>query len=192
MKNQELKELIVDNVCLLICIIVLFVCAVMINKCIDKAFPNEVIKPAAAKAVGFNYQPRFIPFSSIQSEYATDTPKPKKHSSPKKHSRPKKHHKPKHKAPSQQSKKHLTKRGGVCYFNGYKETWYSQQVLPGKGLKIPGRHVDSQGLVKDKNNYIVIASNNLSKGTVITISLGKAKVYDHCPTPGVIDVYTNW
>lgn len=33
----------------------------------------------------------------------------------------------------------LTKDKGVNYFNGHRETYYSQRVLPGHGLNIPGR-----------------------------------------------------
>ena len=54
----------------------------------------------------------------------------------------------------------LTKSKGVNYFNGHRETWYSQKVLPGKGLKIPGRHVDSRGLVCDGDGYICVASSD--------------------------------
>lgn len=92
----------------------------------------------------------------------------------------------------------LTKSGGVCYNNpyGYKETWYSQKVLPGGGLKIPGRHVDDRGLVCDIDGYICVAINVNDKrfpyGSMIQTSLGMAKVYDHGCAPGVIDVYVNW
>ena len=39
---------------------------------------------------------------------------------------------------------------GVVYFNGHKETYYSQNVLPGGGLRIPGRHVAEDGTVRDE------------------------------------------
>ena len=51
----------------------------------------------------------------------------------------------------------LSKSKGVVYFNGHKETYYSQKVLPGKGLNIPGRHVDSRELVCDGDGYISIS-----------------------------------
>lgn len=92
----------------------------------------------------------------------------------------------------------LTKSGGISYNNpyGYKETWYSQKVLPGKGLTIPGRHVDERGLVCDGDGYICVAINvNDSKfpyGSIMETSLGLAKVYDHGCAPGVIDVYVAW
>ena len=34
------------------------------------------------------------------------------------------------------------RRAGVIYYNGYIVTYYSEKVLPGPGLKIPGRHSD--------------------------------------------------
>lgn len=86
----------------------------------------------------------------------------------------------------------LTKSRGVCNYNGFIEKWYSQRVLRGGGLKIPGRHVTPDGLVRDKDGFIVVATKHFNKGTVLNISLGKAKVYDKCPIDRVIDVYTNW
>ena len=50
----------------------------------------------------------------------------------------------------------LTRSLGRIKFNGHWETWYSQKVLPGKGLKIPGRHVDKDGLIRDGNGYIFV------------------------------------
>lgn len=86
----------------------------------------------------------------------------------------------------------LTKSKGVNYFNGHRETWYSQKVLPGKGLKIPGRYVDSRGLVCDGDGYICVASSDYPKGTIVETSLGTGKVYDcGCPS-GTIDIYCNW
>lgn len=86
----------------------------------------------------------------------------------------------------------LTKSKGVNYFNGHRETWYSQKVLPGKGLKIPGRHVDSRGLVCDSDGYICIASSDYPKGTILETSLGTGKVYDCGCASSTIDIYCNW
>ena len=86
----------------------------------------------------------------------------------------------------------LTKSKGVNYFNGHRETWYSQKVLPGKGLKIPGRHVDSRGLVCDSDGYICVASSDYPKGTIVETSLGTGKVYDSGCASGTIDIYCNW
>lgn len=86
----------------------------------------------------------------------------------------------------------LTRSKGVVYYNGHRETWYSQKVLPGEGLKIPDRHVDSRGLVCDGDGYICVASSDLAKGTIVETSLGTGKVYDcGCPK-NTIDIYCNW
>lgn len=88
----------------------------------------------------------------------------------------------------------LTKRDGV-YWNpntGLKETWYSQKVLPGGGLKIPGRHVNNEGFVCDGDGYICVSSSTYPKGTIIETSRGMGKVYDSGCEPGVLDIYVNW
>ena len=77
---------------------------------------------------------------------------------------------------------------GVLYQNGFRYTYYSQRVLPGGGLDIPGRHVEG-GYVRDKDNYIVLASKYHKKGTVLDTPIGIGKVYDYCPTDKTIDVY---
>lgn len=86
----------------------------------------------------------------------------------------------------------LTKSKGVFYFNGHRETWYSERVLPGGGLHIPGRHTDEAGLVRDGDGYICVASVDYPKGTVVQTSLGAGKVYDSGCASGTIDIYTNW
>lgn len=86
----------------------------------------------------------------------------------------------------------LTKESGVNYFNGRRETWYSQRVLPGGGLNIPGRHVAIDGTIRDADNYIVVAASDLAKGTILETSLGVAKVYDSGCAPGTTDIYVDW
>lgn len=88
----------------------------------------------------------------------------------------------------------LTKSKGAIYYNGHKETYYSQRVLPGVGLRIPGRHVADDGTIRDADGYISVAANTsyLSKGTTLLTSLGPAKVYDSGCAYGVIDIYVNW
>lgn len=82
---------------------------------------------------------------------------------------------------------------GVLYWGDYRWTWYSQNVLPGGGLNIPGRHVDDNGYVCDENNYICLASNDLSKGTVVSTPFGKSgKIYDSGCASGTLDVYVAW
>ncbi|WP_071130900.1 coiled-coil domain-containing protein [Enterococcus timonensis] len=78
---------------------------------------------------------------------------------------------------------------GVVYANGYKFTYYSQSVLPGGGLSIPGRHVSSDGYVCDGDGYIVAAGSD-AKGTVIPTPFGaSAKIYDRGTTGNHIDIY---
>ena len=88
----------------------------------------------------------------------------------------------------------LTKSKGVVYYNNHKETYYSQNALPGTSLRIPGRHVADDGTVRDGEGYICVAANSsyMSKGTVVKTSLGPAKVYDSGCASGTIDIYTNW
>lgn len=83
---------------------------------------------------------------------------------------------------------------GVVYFNGHKETYYSQKVLPGGGLKIPGRHLAEDGTVRDEEGYICVAAdwNYLPYGETVLTSLGPARVYDTGCDYGVIDIYVNW
>lgn len=83
------------------------------------------------------------------------------------------------------------RRAGVVYVNGYRYTWYSEKVLPGKALNIPGRHSDGN-FVRDGDGYICVASSDLKKGTVVDTPFGKGKVYDTgCPS-GTIDIYVSF
>ena len=73
------------------------------------------------------------------------------------------------------------RRSGVLRWKGYKFTWYSQRKLPGRGLNIPGRHVDKQGFVCDRDGYIVVASTRAmrKKRTIVPTPFGKyGKCYD--------------
>lgn len=82
---------------------------------------------------------------------------------------------------------------GVIWYNGLKWTYYSDYVLEGSGLDIPGRHYDENNYICDSNGYIVLASCDYAKGTILNTPLGKqGKIYDYCPTSGIIDVYVHW
>lgn len=79
---------------------------------------------------------------------------------------------------------------GVINWGGYKYTYYSQSVLPGGGLAIPGRHINAGGFVADADGYIVLA-NDRPKGTVLPTPFGyMGKVYDRGTYGNHIDVYT--
>ena len=86
----------------------------------------------------------------------------------------------------------LTRAKGKVKYNGHYETWYSQKVLPGKGLNIPGRHVDGRGLVCDGSGFICVATTLVPMGATIDTSLGMGKRYDTCPTANTVDIYTDW
>ncbi len=83
---------------------------------------------------------------------------------------------------------------GALYFNGHKETYYSQRVLPGNSLNIPGRHVADDGTVRDGDGFICVAADPgyMPKGSILITSLGPAKVYDSGCAYGTIDIYVNW
>ena len=85
------------------------------------------------------------------------------------------------------------KKFGVVFWNNYRWTWYSERVLPGGGLNIPGRHKDEKGYICDKDGYICLASNDLKKGTLVSTPFGKGgKVYDCGCDNGTLDVYVGW
>ena len=88
----------------------------------------------------------------------------------------------------------LSKNKGAIYYGAHKETYYSERVLPGTSLDIPGRHVADDGTVRDSDGYIAVAANTayLSRGAIVKTSMGPAKVYDSGCSYGVIDIYTNW
>ena len=82
---------------------------------------------------------------------------------------------------------------GVIYYGDYRWTWYSERVLPGGGLKIPGRRTDENGYICDEDGYICLASSTLSKGTILNTPFGKqGKIYDCGCAVGIIDVYVSW
>lgn len=82
---------------------------------------------------------------------------------------------------------------GVIYWGNWKWTYYSENILPGYGLSIPGRHNDENGYICDENDYICLASSSLSKGVVIDTPFGKqGKIYDCGCAYDTIDVYTGW
>lgn len=78
---------------------------------------------------------------------------------------------------------------GVVNWSGYRFTFYSQQVLPGPGLAIPGRHVNEGGYVADADGFIVLAGDH-PKGTVFDTPFGyQGKIYDRGTFGNHLDVY---
>lgn len=82
---------------------------------------------------------------------------------------------------------------GLIDWCGWTWSWYSELVLPGGGLDIPGRHT-SGGYVRDEDGYICLASDVLDYGTVIETPFGSAgRVYDcGVGNDNWIDVYVSW
>ena len=79
---------------------------------------------------------------------------------------------------------------GVVNWGGYMFTYYSQSVLPGGGLSIPGRHVNAGGFVSDGDGYIVLAGS-APMGTVYSTPFGwPGKIYDRGTVGNHLDVYT--
>ena len=82
---------------------------------------------------------------------------------------------------------------GRVQYGEYTYTWYSQRVLPGGGLNIPERHLNEYGLVVDKDEYIVLASDDFFKGAILNTPIGiKGKVYDTGSGVGNLDIYCDW
>lgn len=78
--------------------------------------------------------------------------------------------------------------------SGYSYTYYSENVLPGGGLNIPGRHVGDEGYVMDGDGNLCVASSDLPYGTVVSVPFGTgtAVVYDTGCSSGILDVYVSW
>lgn len=78
---------------------------------------------------------------------------------------------------------------GAINWEGYRFTYYSEKVLPGPGLEIPGRHVSEGGYVSDADGYIVLAGSH-PKGTVFDTPFGhQGKIYDRGTFGNHLDVY---
>ena len=88
----------------------------------------------------------------------------------------------------------LSQSKGALYYNGHKETYYSEKVLPGDSLNIPGRHVADDGTIRDGDGFICVAADPgyYPKGATLITSLGPAKVYDTGCSYGIIDLYVSW
>lgn len=70
---------------------------------------------------------------------------------------------------------------GIVHWGGFKYSYYSEKILPGGGLNIPGRH-NSGGFVRNGDGLIVLASNFYEKGTILPTPFGSdGIVLDYCP-----------
>lgn len=89
---------------------------------------------------------------------------------------------------------HLTRSGGVYYFGGHKETWYSTKERSGQStaVPIPGKHADNNGIIRDSDGYVCVASSDHRIYSIVETSWGPAKVYDTGCRHGTVDIYTTW
>lgn len=84
---------------------------------------------------------------------------------------------------------------GVINWGEYTWTYYSELILPGDGLDIPGRHTSSDGYVCDGDGYVVLAADlsMLPRYSVVDTPFGyTGKVYDTGCAYGTLDVYVGW
>ena len=86
----------------------------------------------------------------------------------------------------------LRMAGSQYSADGTRYTWYSENVLPGGGLNIPGRHVGDGGYIMDGDGNICVASSDHEIGTVLETPYGTAVVYDTGCANGTVDIYTSW
>ena len=82
---------------------------------------------------------------------------------------------------------------GVIDWRGWRYTWYSENVLPGEGLQIPGRWSDGY-FVRDQWGYLCVACNEIPQGATVSTPFGSAVVYDTIGdgVTGVIDIYVSF
>lgn len=84
---------------------------------------------------------------------------------------------------------------GVIDWGGYEWTYYSELILPGEGLDIPGRHTTEDGYVCDEDGYVVLAADldMLPCYSIVDTPFGRTgKVYDTGCSYGTLDVYVGW
>ena len=84
---------------------------------------------------------------------------------------------------------------GVIDWGGYEWTYYSELILPGEGLDIPGRHTTEDGYVCDEDGYVVLAADldMLTRYSIVDTPFGRTgKVYDTGCSYGTLDVYVGW
>lgn len=88
------------------------------------------------------------------------------------------------------------KENGVIEYDGYYFTYYSERVLSGEGLYIPGRWTDEYGFVRDGNGCLCLASNTpetMDRFSTVYTPWGLGVIYDYgTGNDSVIDVYVGW
>lgn len=80
---------------------------------------------------------------------------------------------------------------GVWQDENYRYTWYSSNAL--YHYRTPEWTAGSDGIYRDAEGYVVVASSDLPQGTVVEgTPFGACKVYDSGCASGTLDVYTNF
>ena len=80
---------------------------------------------------------------------------------------------------------------GVWQDENYRYTWYSSNVL--YHYRTPEWTAGADGIYRDSDGYVVVASSDLPQGTVVEgTPFGACKVYDSGCASGTLDVYTNF
>lgn len=80
---------------------------------------------------------------------------------------------------------------GVWYDGQFRYTWYSSNVL--YHYRTPEWSAGADGIYRDSEGYVVVASSDHPQGTIISNTpFGAAKVYDTGCASGTLDVYTNY
>lgn len=84
------------------------------------------------------------------------------------------------------------KQMGVLHDDDYRYTWYSSQTL--YHYKTPEWTVGSDGIYRDANGRVVVASDDYAEGTVVQSDLfGECVVLDcGVGSSGTLDVYCAW
>lgn len=94
-------------------------------------------------------------------------------------------------APQQTYADNSFKSDGVWYDSNYRYTWYSSNVL--YHYRTPEWTAGADGIYRDAEGYVVVASSDLPQGTVVEgTPFGACKVYDSGCASGTLDVYTNF
>lgn len=84
----------------------------------------------------------------------------------------------------------LTQQGGVNYYDGRTETYYSSNVL--YHYRTPEWTLDNEGFYRTDEGYYVVAASDMSQGTVFEGSKGTCIVLDSGCNAGVTDYYVGW
>ncbi|MBQ9001685.1 MAG: hypothetical protein IJ087_07525 [Eggerthellaceae bacterium] len=84
----------------------------------------------------------------------------------------------------------LTREGGVNYFDGRNETYYSSQILYHHNT--PEWTLDDEGFYRDSEGRYVVAASDKAQGETFEGSKGECIVLDTGCAPGVTDYDVGW